>query len=80
MTTKSLWDRQPSLPTTMLGGTLQIRYRFARRLLARNAHVLLLEDAGALASLIRWRSSGLAIFPTAFFGSISSMYTSRGTL
>ena len=42
--------------------------------------VLLDPDAGALASWSRWRSSGLAIFPTAFFGSISSMYTSRGTL
>jgi hypothetical protein len=46
-----------------------------------DADVLLLDpDAGALASWSRWRSSGLAIFPTAFFGSISSMYTSRGTL
>jgi hypothetical protein len=28
----------------------------------------------------RSRSTGLAVFPTAFLGSVSSMYTSRGTL
>jgi len=46
-----------------------------------NTHLLLLDsDIGDPASLSRSRSIGLAIFPTAFLGSVCSMKISRGTL
>ena len=46
-----------------------------------NAHLLLPDsDIGDPAPFSRSRSIGLAIFPTGFLGSVSSMYTSRGTL
>jgi len=45
-----------------------------------NAHFLLYSDAGAPAPFSRSRSTGLAIFPTAFLGSVCSMKISRGIL
>jgi cystathionine gamma-synthase len=41
---------------------------------------LLADARGVYTSSSRVRSTGLAIFPSAFLGRVSSMYTSRGTL
>ncbi len=58
----------------LVSGTLKIRYSLCRAPTCSEMLILLLPDSdvGPPPSFSRSRSNGLAIFPSAFFGSVCS--------